>query len=65
MPTTSVAVSKCPNQRLTESEPLDAVCTAFIEKNSGACMHGTRTGADPLLLGGVKWLPWGLPFAGC
>ena len=39
------------------------VCTAFIENFSGAPMHDTRTGADPLLLGGVKWLPQGLPFA--
>ena len=26
-------------------------------------MHGTRAGADAPLLGGFKWLPWGLPFA--
>ena len=39
------------------------VCTAFIENFSGACMRDARAGADPLLLGGVKWLPWGPPFA--
>ena len=26
-------------------------------------MHGARTGADAPLLGGFKWMPWGLPFA--
>ena len=26
-------------------------------------MHGARAGADALLLGGFKWLPWGPPFA--
>ena len=25
----------------------------------GVCMRDTRAGADPPLLGGVKWLPWG------
>ena len=26
-------------------------------------MHGTHAGTDASLLGGFKWLPWGLPFA--
>ena len=26
-------------------------------------MHGAHVGADAPLLGGFKWLPWGLPFA--
>ena len=38
---------KCPDQRLTKSEPWGTVCTAFIENFSGVCMCDTRTGADP------------------
>ena len=29
----------------------------------GGMMCGTHAGADAPLLGGFKWLPWGLPFA--
>ena len=39
------------------------VCTAFIENFSGARMRDACAGADPPLLGGVKWLPRGPPFA--
>ena len=38
---------KCPDQWLTESEPLGAVCTAFIENFSGARMRGAQAGANP------------------
>ena len=54
---------KCPDQWLTESEPRGMVCTAFIENFSGAHMCDACAGTDPLLLGGVKWLPRGPPFA--
>ena len=41
------------------------VCNAFIENLSGVRMRDTRAGTDPPLLGGVKWLPQGPPFAIC
>ena len=64
VPTTNVAVSGVtqPTANLKVS-PRGAACTAFIEKWSGACMHGVCAGANAPLLGGFKWLPWGLPFA--
>ena len=39
------------------------VYTTFIENFSGVHMRDAHAGANPLLLGGVKWLPQGLPFA--
>ena len=46
-----------------KSEPQGVPCTAFIEKLGGVLMRSARAGADAPLLGGFKWLPWGLPFA--
>ena len=39
--------TKCPNLRLTESEPRDVAHTSFIEILGGVHMRGGRTGADP------------------
>ena len=39
---------KCPNLRLTESEPRDAAHTSFIENLGGACMCSSHAGADPI-----------------
>ena len=40
--------TKCPNLRLTESEPRDAAHTSFIENLGGAHMRSSHAGADPI-----------------
>ena len=64
MPMTNVAVSEVSRPMANQKvSPRGVVCTAFIENFSGVHMHDTHAGANPPLLGGVKWLPRGPPFA--
>ena len=47
VPMANVAVHKCPNLQLTESEPRDVAHIPFIENLGAACMRGSHAGIDP------------------